>query len=193
MSEAPTVTPKATTTATTTATGAGERRSVTRIVSGGQTGADRGALDAALALGIEHGGYCPRGRRAEDGSIPAHYQLRETDSRDYAVRTERNIIESDGTLIVSFGPLTGGSALTRRLARKHRKPVLHIELDRGIAAALAPDSIRSWLRAHDIATLNVAGPRASHAPAIADAVHQLLLAVFRSSPDSSDRATAQRG
>ena len=158
---------------------------VTRVVSGGQTGVDRGALDAAIELGIAHGGYCPRGRRAEDGIIPDRYHLVETQARDYTVRTERNIVESDGTLIISRGPLTGGSALTGRLAARHGKPQLHIELNSPIQASLAVASIRSWLLAHDIAVLNVAGPRASHEPSIALAVCELLLAVLGSEQDSA--------
>jgi hypothetical protein len=153
---------------------------VTRVVSGGQTGADRGALDAAIALGLEHGGYCPRGRLAEDGVIPARYQLTETSSAEYAQRTERNVIEADGTLLVTRGAPTGGSALTARLARARRKPLLSIDLDL-TSFEDAADAVRRWLAAHRIATLNVAGSRASRTPTLADDVRRLLEAALNGS------------
>ena len=71
-----------------------------KIVSGGQTGVDRGALNAAIALGIEHGGWCPAGRVSEDGTIPSRYEMTETDSADYPTRTQQNVIDSDATLIL---------------------------------------------------------------------------------------------
>jgi hypothetical protein len=149
---------------------------VRRIVSGGQTGADRGALDAAIELGIEHGGYCPGGRRAEDGRIPAHYNLVETGSRQYPERTRRNVIESDGTLVVTRGAPTGGTALTVDIAQREGRPLLLIDL---ADPESNPDSvIRRWLEAHRIEVLNVAGPRASGASGIAEAVHRLLVAVL---------------
>ncbi len=148
------------------------------IVSGGQTGADRGALDAAIELGLEHGGWCPRGRRAEDGLIPARYQLRETTATDYAARTERNVLDSDGTLLVTRGAPTGGSALTAALARRHGRPCLHVDLAQTPQPAAAA-AVRAWLASHRVARLNVAGPRASHAPQIADDVRALLRAALR--------------
>ncbi|RLB35173.1 MAG: hypothetical protein DRH20_11280, partial [Deltaproteobacteria bacterium] len=95
-----------------------------KIISGGQTGADRAALDFALDAGIPHGGWVPRGRLAEDGPLPARYAVQEIDRRSYAARTEKNVLEADGTLILSHGKLTGGSALTRRLAKRHERPWL---------------------------------------------------------------------
>ncbi|RMH44823.1 MAG: molybdenum cofactor carrier [Deltaproteobacteria bacterium] len=146
-----------------------------RIVSGGQTGADRGGLEAAIALGIEHGGWCPRGRRAEDGRIPDRYRLRETESADYAQRTERNVLDSDGTVLFTRGAPTGGSALTAALARRHAKPLLHVDLastdERTAACAL-----RAWLADRGIATLNVAGSRESGCPGISDAVRRIVTA-----------------
>lgn len=147
---------------------------VRRVVSGGQTGADRGALDAAMALGLDHGGWCPRGRRAEDGRIPMRYRLQETESRDYPVRTERNIVDSDATLIIGRGPLTGGSALTARLARARGKPLLCVDLAHERDIGHAADIVRRWLTQHAVVVLNVAGPRASHCPGIADEVLVLL-------------------
>lgn len=130
---------------------------VDRIVSGGQTGVDRAGLDVAIELGIEHGGWCPRGRRAEDGPIPDCYNLKETDSPDYAARTEQNVIDSDGTLILYFATLRGGTELTYRLAQKHGKPFYLIDL----RASPSVDAVRQWLLDQAIRVLNVAGPRAS--------------------------------
>lgn len=130
---------------------------VDKIVSGGQTGVDRAGLDVAIELGIAHGGWCPRGRRAEDGPIPNCYNLQETDSPDYAARTEQNVIDSDGTLILYFATLRGGTELTYRLAQKHRRPFFLVDL----RTSPALDSTRHWLLDHAIRVLNVAGPRAS--------------------------------
>jgi hypothetical protein len=135
---------------------------VLKVVSGGQTGVDRAALDVALALGLPCGGWCPRGRRAEDGSIDPRYPLRETPSRDYAERTEWNVRGSDATLILHRGPLVGGTVLTLALARRHRRPVLAVDL--GVKADAA--AVRAWLRASSPRVLNVAGPRESTAPGI---------------------------
>jgi len=145
-----------------------------RIVSGGQTGVDRAALDVALELGIPHGGWCPRGRLAEDGVIPARYQLRETASSDYAVRTEQNVLDSDATLIVSAGRPRGGTEFTLDLARRHGKPHLVVDLD----APHGPAEIRRWLTDHGVKTLNVAGPRESQSPGIHRRVAALLRRVL---------------
>jgi hypothetical protein len=131
-------------------------------VSGGQTGVDRAALDTAIALGIAHGGWCPAGRRAEDGRIPERYQLTETDSADYEARTERNVLESDGTLVLARGTPVAGTALTGALARRHRRPLLVVDL----AAAPDPAAAKRWIARHRIAVLNVAGPRESMQPGI---------------------------
>lgn len=137
-------------------------RGLQRIVSGGQTGVDRAALEVALDLGIEHGGWCPRGRLAEDGPIPPQFNLAETASPLYHIRTERNVVDSDGTLILHRGRLTGGTLLTRRLATSHRKPLLEVDLD----APPMPQVVRAWLASEQIAVLNVAGPRESTRPGI---------------------------
>lgn len=152
-----------------------------RIVSGGQTGADRGALDAAMALGLEHGGFCPRGRRAEDGIIPERYRLTETGSREYAVRTEKNVVESDATVLFTRGPATGGSALTAALARQHHRPFLHLDLAQGDPEDAAA-ALRAWLDRHRPAVLNVAGSRASRCPELAGEVEQILLLACRHAP-----------
>lgn len=133
-----------------------------RIISGGQTGVDRAALDVAFALGLPHGGFCPRGRRAEDGPIPPHYPLEELDTDDYAVRTQRNVIESDATLILYRYRMTGGTLLTFNLAKKHGKPHRTIRLDR----ACKLPTLLEWIQKTPIHTLNVAGPRASTDPEV---------------------------
>jgi len=133
-----------------------------RVISGGQTGVDRAALDAAMKLGIEVGGFCPKGRRAEDGPIDEQYPLTETASRAYPVRTEKNVAASDGTLILTGGPLKGGTALTVRLAKKHGKPYLILDPARQEEAK----KLRKWLRIYAITVLNVAGPRESESPGI---------------------------
>ena len=149
---------------------------VLRIVSGGQTGVDRAALDAAIRHGVPHGGWCPRGRLAEDGTVPARYELRETASWDYAERTEKNVIDSDGTLILNTGSLDGGSLLTREFAKEHRRPWRLVDLEDG----LDPGKLREWLRSRGIRVLNVAGPRESKRPGIyalaTTALDQLLTA-----------------
>jgi len=147
---------------------------VERIVSGGQTGADRGGLDAAIDLGIAHGGWCPAGRLAEDGKIPERYRLTETESADFAVRTELNVIDSDGTVLFTYGEPVGGSALTAELASVHDKPLLHLDLEvHAIGSAAAQLAV--WLEQHHVRVLNVAGSRESQAPGIADAVREVLL------------------
>ena len=151
-------------------------RSVRRIISGGQTGADRGALDAAIELGIEHGGHCPAGRRAEDGRIPERFRLVETSSSDYAVRTERNVLDADATLLVTRGSPTGGSALTVALARKHDRPLLLLDLE---SEADPVAAVREWVDARIIGCLNVAGPRESGCPGIAQDVRSLLVKALR--------------
>jgi hypothetical protein len=151
---------------------------IKKIVSGGQTGADRAALDVAIELGIPHGGWIPKGRKTEDGRLPDEYRLLETTSIDYSQRTELNVVDSDGTLIFSHGSLTGGSALTQELARKHRQPCLHIDLDY-VSNSKAAEIISSWLDAREIKTLNVAGPRLSRDPKIYEAAKEVLWTVIR--------------
>ncbi len=150
---------------------------IKKIISGGQTGADRAALDFAIENDIPHGGWVPKGRLAEDGAISIRYDLVETDSQDYNVRTEKNIIDSDGTLIMSHGALTGGSALTKAFARKHRRPCLHIDLDSTPEFEAAVE-ISNWMTQYGIETLNVAGSRASKDPGIYNATLNVLETVF---------------
>ena len=149
------------------------RATVERIVSGGQTGVDRAALDAAIALGVPCGGWCPRGRRAEGGPIPGTYPLRETPTSRYPERTAWNVRDSDGTLVLTRGAPKGGTALTVALARRAGKPVLVADPGED-----PPGEIAAWLARERIRTLNVAGPRESEAPGIHDQVVSFLLGVL---------------
>jgi hypothetical protein len=137
-----------------------------KIISGGQTGADRAALDFAIANGIPHGGWCPLGRLAEDGVIDTQYQLAETPTSSYAERTESNVRDSQATVIFSIRRrLTGGSKKTAEFARKYRKPWLHLSANRD--GKTAAKKLAAFLTKHRIGVLNVAGPRASEAPEVA--------------------------
>ncbi len=134
-----------------------------RIVSGGQTGVDRGALDAALAHGCPCGGWTPAGRLAEDGPIPAAYPLRELPGGGYRARTRRNVRDSDATVVVAFGDPVGGTAATLDDCRRLGRPVLVIDAARsGVDAAV--DRLVTFVARHAVRVLNVAGPRASEAP-----------------------------
>lgn len=146
---------------------------IAKIISGGQTGADRAALDVAMSLGIPHGGWVPRGRLTEAGVLPDKYVMDETISADYAERTERNVTDSDGTLIVAFGRLAGGSAYTRLMAEKHGKPWLHVDPDAQDETS-AVEIVFGWLEAGQIKVLNVAGPRASEDARIYEVTGRLL-------------------
>lgn len=152
-----------------------KRPLVAKIVSGGQTGVDRAALDVALTLGIGCGGWCPKGRRAEDGTIPDRYPLVETASRDYRERTHRNVEDSDGTLILIRGAIRGGTAYTRDRAKALGKPYLVIALDKSPNV----QAVRDWIRCHGIRVLNVAGARESARPGIHRQAKRFLLRLFR--------------
>ncbi len=144
-----------------------------RIVSGGQTGVDRGALDAALAAGAACGGWCPAGRRAEDGPIPSGYPLEETRESDYVARTWRNVEDSDATLIIHSGELEGGTALTVNICRELDRP--HLVVNAGAESMTdAASRLRAFIREHAVGTLNVAGPRASKWPEAAGTARDLL-------------------
>jgi len=130
---------------------------IQKIISGGQTGADRAALDWAMEHGIPHGGWCPKGRRAEDGHIPEKYRLQETPSADYSERTEKNVMDSDATVIFTEVPvLSGGSLLTAQMADRHQKP--WIRVNRTVDAV---QRLVDFLLIHQPQVLNVAGPRLS--------------------------------
>lgn len=150
---------------------------IRKIISGGQTGADRAALDFAIRRSIPHGGWLPKGRKTEDGPLDAKYQLREMPTGDYARRTEQNVLDADGTVIVSHGRLTGGSALTREFAERYAKPWLHLDL-KELACGEAAARLDSWIATHQVKTLNVAGPKAGKDPAIYEATLRLLDRTF---------------
>ncbi len=149
---------------------------VTTIISGGQSGVDRAALDVALQLNLACRGWCPRGRLSEQGPIPKRYPLNETPSADPAQRTKWNVRDADATLILAAGVLAGGTALARDLAVRLEKP--HLVVDPTGAAVTAVADIREWLEARQIRILNVAGPREGASPGIYDAAAKLLRAVF---------------
>lgn len=153
--------------------------SVTKIVSGGQAGVDRAALDAAIATGVAHGGWCPRGRIAEDGTIDPRYHLQETESPGYRQRIRLNVIESSATLILNEGPLSGGTALTLDFARRFGKPCILVQLDE----ERHEDSlsrVAQWLGACETAVLNVAGPGERKRPGIHGRALAFLVAVLES-------------
>ncbi len=146
-----------------------------KIISGGQTGVDRAALDVAIELGIPCGGWCPKGHRAEDGRIPDYYPLEETSSAEYPQRTRMNVEDSDGTLILAWGPPAGGTLLTVKLARKEGKPHLFADLENGFEPARA----REWIASHEIRVLNVAGPRESESPGMYEKTRAFLRKVLQ--------------
>ena len=146
------------------------------IVSGGQTCADRGALDFAIEHGYTHGGLAPQGRESEDGKIPLKYQLIELEQGGYRQRTRRNVEGSDGTLIINCGVLDGGTLATQVFAQRLNKPCLVVQLDHGVTAKAAA-SVGEWVSQHQIKTLNVAGPRESKRPGIYRLTRELLAEV----------------
>ena len=150
---------------------------IAKVISGGQTGADQAALDTAIALGIPHGGWVPKGRKTENGVLPDKYRLKEMPTSSYTKRTEQNVIDSEGTLIISLGPLTGGSELTHKTAMLHDRPCLHIDLG-VLDPHKAVKTVRSWIARHGIKVLNIAGPRASETPNIYDMTAKLLKAIL---------------
>ena len=154
---------------------------VRKIVSGGQTGADRAALDVALELGIPCGGWCPKGRKAEDGPIPNKYPLQETPSGDYVQRTEWNVRNSSGTLVVTRGKPTGGTAFTIEAAKNYNKGILVVDFDEYKSLDDVANEVRSWLLEQNIQILNVAGPRQSKNPEIYQMVRAILKEALKES------------
>ena len=162
--------------------------SIIKIVSGGQTGADRGGLDAAIHCGLSHGGWCPKGRRAEDGFVPDCYHLRETATAFYVERTEKNVLDSDATVVFTRGEPGGGSLKTIHFAQQHKKPWLHVDLYQG-GRQEQVKRIVAWLegkvaieKEEDVArpslrcVLNVAGSRERDNPGIKKEVFLILAA-----------------
>ncbi|MFC1839399.1 putative molybdenum carrier protein [Thermodesulfobacteriota bacterium] len=155
---------------------------IKKIISGGQTGADQAALDAAIEMGIPHGGWVPLGRMTEKGRLSPRYKMQEINAIDYDQRTELNIVDSDGTLLFGKGTLKGGSALTKKLSKKHLKPCLHVDMEE-VSPYRAVEIIKSWLDVRKIEVLNVAGPRESECPGIYDHVLDILKSVLYPPPE----------
>ncbi len=150
---------------------------IRKIISGGQTGVDRAALDVAIKLAVAHGGWIPKGRITETGPLPEKYNLKETRSSSYADRTEKNVEDADGTLIISRGQLTGGSEYTRDMAIKLNRPWLHVDLSQ-MAAFQAAIAINQWVLQNEIEVLNVAGPRASKDPSVYKEASNILESAY---------------
>lgn len=147
---------------------------ISKIISGGQTGVDRAALDWAISQNIAHGGWCPKGRLAEDGVLDSRYQLTEVPFGSYRQRTRRNVEDSDGTLILNVGLLEGGTLSTKRFAEKLGRPLFMLQLDvRPVFQWRA--ELSDWVVQHDIRILNVAGPRESKYPGVYGLAIEVLL------------------
>ena len=144
------------------------------MISGGQTGVDRSALDVALELGMPAGGWCPKGRKAEDGSLSSRYPLTETPSEQYWQRTEWNVRDSDGTLVLTHGAPAEGTAFTIEVARKSGKPCLVLDL----TEAPSESAVKAWAGEHTVRVLNVAGPRESKCPGMYAQASLFLRAVL---------------
>jgi Circularly permutated YpsA SLOG family len=155
---------------------------IEKLISGAQSGADRAALDFAIDHRIPHGGWCPLGRKAEDGTIDPRYNLQETPSSGYVQRTEWNARDSDGTVVFSIAPvLTGGSKKTVELAHKHRKPVIHIARDGG--SGLPAQALLRFVQDNKIKVLNIEGPRASKEREVYDFARATLEAAWEQAND----------
>ena len=150
---------------------------IEKIISGGQTGADQGGLDAAIALAVDHGGWIPKGRKTESGLLPAKYRLIEMRTSSYPKRTEKNVVESDGTVIITHGRLTGGSSLTKKFAVQHGRPWLHVDLAI-CSISWAIGLVGRWVDENRIKILNVAGSCESKSPGIFDSTHEIILGVL---------------
>jgi len=143
---------------------------IDKIISAGQTGVDRAALDVALDMGIKCGGWCPAGRGADDGVIPDRYPLIETENIDHTVRTEFNVKGSDGTLILNYGELNGGTAYAVEMAKHMSRPVMVVD----VTTPLDATEVLDWIEANNIKTLHVGGPREASRPGIYDQAHTLI-------------------
>ncbi len=156
------------------------------LISGGQTGVDRAALDVALELGLPCGGWCPEGRLAEDGPIPERYPVRELPGADYPVRTLANVLQSDGTLLIYFEQFSGGTRLTLDLCLRFDKPFLLVDGEM-VSEARAALVVRRFLKREGIEKLNVAGPRASKEPRAYPYTYRLLKTILTPSIDGRQR------
>ncbi len=152
---------------------------IKKIISGGQTGADQAALDAAIKYNFPHGGWISKGRKTEDGILLDKYKLKEMPTDSYEKRTEQNVIDSDGTVIISHGRLTGGSKLTQELAEKYDRACFHVDMNE-TSAFIAVSKINSWIIENEIEVLNIAGPRASNDPEIYEDTRYIIEGVILS-------------
>jgi hypothetical protein len=150
---------------------------IEKVISGGQTGVDRAALDVALAHGIACGGWCPSGRHADDGPIPDRYPLQETADMDHTVRTEHNVRDSDGTLMLYRGSLQGGTAYAVLMAEHLKRPVMALNLDESPDPAAAA----AWIAQNRIRVLHIGGQRESSSPGIYDAARTLIAEILEAS------------
>lgn len=152
--------------------------SIKKIISGGQTGADIAGIDTALELGIEYGGSIPKGRRTEEGTLPERYdKIIELETTSYPIRTEKNVVDADATLILTYNKMGSGSALTIKLAKKHKKPYLHINLEKKQDTE-AIQEVREWLTKVKPNVLNVAGSRESTSKGIYSRTYKILKEVL---------------
>lgn len=136
-----------------------------KIISGGQIGADQAALDVAIKMGIAHGGWIQKGRKTQSGFLPKKYNLKEMPTASFIKRIEQNVVDADGTVIVSHGRLSGGANYSQKMTTKHKRPCLHIDLSI-IPIFIAASRINAWVKEHNIEVLNVTGSRASEDPKI---------------------------
>lgn len=142
------------------------------VLSGGQTGVDRAALDWAIAMDMAHGGWCPRGRITQDGPLPERYHLKETEAAGYSQRTRMNVRDADATLIIHHGPLTGGTRLTCRFVDEMKKPVQMVDLDKAWPSQTV--KVQAWWTELGLHSLNVAGPSEERMPGIHALAMQFL-------------------
>jgi hypothetical protein len=156
-----------------------------KIISGGQIGAEQAALDVAINLGFPHGGWIQKGRKTESWTLAAKYKLKEMSTASFKGRIEKNVINSDGTLILSHGRLTGGADYSREMAEKHDHPCLHIDLN-DTSADVSAIRINAWTIKNNIEILNVTGPRASEDPEIYIATIEVLERAYNLS-ESKDK------
>ncbi len=153
-----------------------------KIISGGQTGVDQAALDVAIALRLDYGGYIPRDRRTENGPLSLKYdRMIELDTIGYPARTRKNVLVSDATLLLTLGKMSGGTALTRQIAAWAGKPYLHVNL-KSASRRKAVELVRNWLARAQPEVLNIAGPRESNSPGIYHTAYQILERVWSINP-----------
>jgi len=151
---------------------------IKKIISGAQAGADIAGIDAAMANNFPYGGWIPKGRRTEDGPLPEKYHLQEMTTTSYPKRTEKNVIDSDGTVIFTHGRLSGGSDLTRKLAEKHGKPWFHLNMKEH-SVREAVERLTDWCAEKQIELLNVAGRSASKDPDIYSVTYKVVCGLLK--------------